>query len=622
MASNTDFKIFSANRIKYNELHQDAFNYIQNVYKTNGQEFTMASPFAQIINVVLHLGRMILFYIENMITELNIETAFHDRSIRGLATLTGHTPSSGIAARGSLYMSYNLSSKYVGETVVYKNYSKIKNISNGLTYLAVLPNNDLRLTVGTYDSKIEIPVIQGQLKYQQATATGELLQSFNFANKSDGVVDNFFMNVYVNNERWAKVESLLDMGYNQKCCMIKPSVNGGIDVFFGTGINGAIPEEGNTILFEYLISSGPNGNIYENSEDNYWEFDDCGYLSDGESINMNEIYNLTSASEILFGADKESIAITKSIAPYTSRSFVLANATNYKYFLTKLNMFSIIDAFSGFNTVEDEKIEKEYTDAKNEYNSLKEEYLAQINLTGRESEQAVNVYERLEVAKNKVDSLKVKYDDSKLDDNIIYLYLVPDIRKRINIGENYFTCGIDRFKLTDDEKLGILNLIEDSGQKILTVDNKILDPIFVKFAINIFIQMWSNYNFNNVKTSIISAVSEYLITNKRRDRIPVSDLVKLVENVPGVDSVSIFFDADVKNEQYYEKGNYGIDEYGDIVLLRSITDSLGNKIQINDLLPLFRGNFTSPNGVDYSDDINSLTGVINVTLRGKSSNKN
>lgn len=622
MASNTDFKIFSANRIKYNELHQDAFNYIQNVYKTNGQEFTMASPFAQLINVVLHLGRMILFYIENMITELNIETAYHDRSVRGLAVLAGHTPSSGIAARGSLYMSYNLSSKFVGETVIFKNYSKIKNISNGLTYLAVLPNNNLRLTVGSNDSKIEVPIIQGQLKYQQATGTGEALQSFNFANKSEGIVDNFFMNVYVNNERWAKVESLLDMGYDQKCCMIKPSVNGGIDVFFGTGINGSIPDEGSTILFEYLISSGPAGNIYENSEDNYWEFDDHGYLSNGESVDMNEMYNLSSASEILFGSDRESIGITKSIAPYTSRSFVLANATNYKYFLTKLNMFSIIDAFSGFNTIEDTKIEIEYTTAKEEYNSIKESYYSQINLTGKDSEQATELYDKLLVAKNKMETLKVKYDDSKLDDNIIYLYLVPDIRKRINYGENYFTCGIDRFKLTDDEKLGILNLIEDSGQKILTVDNKIIDPIFVKFSINIFIQMWSNYNFNTVKSSIISAISEYLISNKRRDRIPVSDLIKIVENLPGVDSVSIFFDADEKNEQYYEKGNYGIDEYGDIVLTRYITDSLGNKIEVNDLLPLFRGGFTSPNGADYSDDINSLTGVINITLRGKSPNKN
>jgi hypothetical protein len=239
-------------------------------------------------------------------------------------------------------------------------------------------------------------------------------------------------------------------------------------------------------------------------------------------------------------------------------------------------------------------------------------------LTGTDSEQAKELYEELIEAQKNMEALKIKYDDSKLDDNIIYLYLVPDISKRINFGENYFTCGIDRFTLSEDEKTGILNLIEDSGQKVITIDNKIVDPIFVKFSINIFIQMWANFNFNSVKSAIISALSDYLITNNRRDRIPVSDMIKIVEGVDGVDSVSIIFDADKNNETYYGKGNYGIDEYGDIVLSRAITDSLGNRVEVNDLLPLFRGGFTSPNGIEYSDSLDSLTGSVNITLRGKS----
>ena len=618
MASTTDFKIFSANRLSFNELHEDAFNYIKRVYNTEGQEFTMASPFAQIVNVVLNLGRMILFYIENSITELNIETAYHARSIRGLATLTGHTPSTGVASRGSLYMSYNMDTKHAGETIIIKNFTKIKNTSNGLTYLAVLPNSDLRLTVGAYDSKIEIPIIQGELQYQQSTGTGEPLQSFNFANRNGSIVDAFYTNVYVNNVRWPKIDSILDMGYNQQCCMIKPSLNGGIDVFFGTGINGAIPMEGASIICEYLTCSGSDGNIYENSEDNYWQFDGTGYNTDGDYVDLNGIYTLSSASEILFGTERETLEMTRKLAPNASRSFVLANSTNYKYFLSRLNIFSIIDTFSGFNTADDTKVEIAYTNAKEEYASIKESYYAQVNLTGTDSEQAKELYEELIEAQKNMEALKIKYDDSKLDDNIIYLYLVPDISKRINFGENYFTCGIDRFTLSEDEKTGILNLIEDSGQKVITIDNKIVDPIFVKFSINIFIQMWANFNFNSVKSAIISALSEYLITNNRRDRIPVSDMIKIVEGVDGVDSVSIIFDADKNNETYYGKGNYGIDEYGDIVLSRAITDSLGNKVEVNDLLPLFRGGFTSPNGIEYSDSLDSLTGSVNITLRGKS----
>ena len=301
-----------------------------------------------------------------------------------------------------------------------------------------------------------------------------------------------------------------------------------------------------------------------------------------------------------------------------SRSFVLANATNYKYFLSKLGIFSVIDAFTGFSTYEDQKIETEYANAKAQYQSIKEQYTAQVNMTGKSSADASSLYQQLLDSKSYLDSVQVKYNDSMLDDNIVYLYLVPDINKRIGESENYFTCSEDAFRLTENEKEGILNLIEDSGQKIMTVENRIIDPVFVRFAINIFIQMWNNYDFASVKNSIITAVSDYLITNTRRDRIPVSDLVRIIEGIAGVDSVSLFFDADSGNSVYYNDGTCGIDEYGDIVLTRHITDKLGNTVDVNDLLPLFRGTFTSVNGVEYSDNIDSLSSTINITLRGRS----
>ena len=122
-----DFKIFKSNRIGLAQMYEDVVDYLKTVYAANESEFTSASPFAQIINVTVNLGRMILFYIENSITEMNIKTAYQSRSIRGLAELTGHSPSLGVAARGSLYMTYNMSSNYEGQTTYIKNYTKITN---------------------------------------------------------------------------------------------------------------------------------------------------------------------------------------------------------------------------------------------------------------------------------------------------------------------------------------------------------------------------------------------------------------------------------------------------------------------------------------------------------------
>lgn len=614
-----DFKIFKTNRIGLSQMYDDAMNYVKDVYNANGQEFSMASPFAQIINVLVNLGRMILFYIETSVTELNIETAYQARSIKGLSELTGHNPSRGIAARGTLYMTYNMDSDYNGETIFIKNYSKIKNSANGLTYLAVLPTNVMQVTVGAYDSKIEIPIIQGEIKYQQGTGTGEALQSFNFASKTDNIVDNFFINVYVNGKRWETVNSILDMTYEQEACIVKTSVNGGIDVFFGTGNNGKIPVVGSTILCEYIVCQGSAGNINTEDENNYWEFADEGTDINGDYVDLNSMYNLSTGSDIIFGTYGESIEMTRKLAPHMSRSFVLANPINYKTFLSKLNMFSVIDVFSGFNTTEDARIEEKYNNAKIEYQTLKLDYAAQINLTGVSSSKSEALFDQMIEKKKEVDALKVKYDESKMDDNVVYLYLIPDMSKRVSSNDNYFTCSLNRFKLSDDEKLGIVNLIEDSGQRVLTVENRIIDPVYVKFAINIFIQMWSNYNFNSVKSSIISALSDYVINTTRRDRIPVSDIVKVVEGVEGVDSVSVYFDADINNQNYFGEGKYGIDEYGDIVLTRNLTDKLGNKLDIKDIQPLFRGDFTSKNGVYYEDNLDGILGPVNITLRGKSS---
>jgi hypothetical protein len=616
-----DFKIFGTNRLRFNELSSDAFDYMKAVYATNGEEFTLASPFAQIVTVLMHLGRMILFYIENTITELNIETAYQLRSVRGLATLTGHIPSRGIGSRGSLYMSYNHSSDYDGETITINNYTKIRNTSNGLTYIAVLPSPTMNITVGAYDSKIEIPIIQGEIKYQQATGTGEPLQSFNFANKSNVIIDNFFINVYVNGTRWDIVESLLDMTYDQKACVVRTSLNGGIDVYFGTQNSGSVPVQGATITFEYLVTDGTSGNITETSDDNYWEFSDGGTDINGNYVNLNDIYVLSSASEVLFGTNSEALTVTRQLAPHMSRSFVLASAMNYKVFLNKLNMFSIIDAFSGFNTYEDSKAEELYTDAKNAYNSAKESYLSQVNYTGANSSQALEKYDAMIAAQNTLTSARIKMEDTKLDDNVVYLYLVPDVSKRLGVNENYFTCSQDRFKLTDDEKNGILTLIDDSGQSVITVENKIIDPIYVRYAINIFIQMWSNYTFASVKSEIITAVSDYLVSGTRRDRIPISDIIKTVESVDGVDSVTAFFDADVNNAQYFGNNNYGIDNYGDIILKRNVEDKLGNTVDVNDMMPLFRGTFTSPDGIEYEDSLDAIVSTINITLRGKTSSQ-
>ena len=630
--ANSELNMFTLSKLKFEDLYSSSINYLRNVYGSVGQYFTNSSPFGQLLRVTLHLGRMIMVYIEDSITELNIKTASRERSIKGLATLTGHNPSRGLAARGSVKFSYNNSGEYINQSILIPNYTQLVNNSNGLNYMIILPAENMEMILSNSSIYSNISVIQGELKYQQATGNGEPMQSFNFALNptATGFIDNYFVNVYVNGERWRNVESILDMTYAEKACMIKTGQSGGIDVFFGNGANGLIPPVGSIILFEYLFTQGRDGNIsnlYQTNNNN-WQFKGVGYLANGEEVDLNKIINVSTENSIIFGTDEESILMTKLLAPHMSRSFVLANKINYEYFLRRLNMFSVIDVIQGFDTYDDTYSTFKYNQALSNHSIARKNYDAEVILTGVNSEKSKELYEILLKSKNELQIAEKNYKNSKLDDNTVYLFLIPDITLRIDDTQNYFTCNKESFKLQEDEKQGILDLIKSSGQQIITMDNVILDPKTPKFAINCFIQMWEGYEFEAVKSSIIKAVSDYLINNTRRDRIPVSDLISVVEKVNGVDSVTIMFDADKNNNLENNTNgiytnNNGIDEFGDILLEREIIDIYNQRVKIRDIQPMFRGGFENENGVYYSENLDGEElGPINISLRGISKNTN
>lgn len=612
-----EFNMFSKSRLKFSELYSDALSYLKKIYGEVGDYFSNASPTGQLLRVILHLGRMIIYYIEDSITELNINTAIRARSVRGLATLTGHNPSRGMAARGVIKFVYN-NSDLDGHTIIIPNYTRIINLGNGLKYSIIIPNDNMKIVLTTNNVFENISIIQGELRYQQGTADGYALSSINFPKQDDSIIDQYYCNVFVNGKKWKNVDSILDMGYDEEACIIKTGQSGGIDVFFGSGSNGKIPPMGATILLEYIASNGEMGNINDinESSNNYWRFETEGYLPNGEKIDLNEILKITTQKQILFGCNEESISLTKLIAPHTSRSFVLANAENYKYFLRKLNIFSIIDAIQGFNTYDDIKARYEYNNAYAELSTLNNNYYQAKELYGVNSSTTKELYDKIISQKSKCEYWKNIYEQTKLDDNTIYLFLIPNILKRIGETNNYFTCSKNAFNLTNDEKYAIKDLIEKSGQQMITTDVEIISPKIANFSINCFIQMWEGFEFDNVKNDIINNVSNYLIRNNRRDRLPISDLIKVVEGVNGVDSVSIMFDADKNNEKIYGQGNYGIDEFGDIIISRYLRDENGNKIEVKDILPMFRGGFTSFNDIEYGEELHDGIGPINISLRG------
>ena len=611
--------IITTSRIRLSELFQDSINFVKQSYDDVGQSFTMASPMGQILQVVLSLGRMILYYVEDSITELNIMTATRPNSVKGLAGLTGHNPSRGVAARGTLRLTYNgIKIDVYGNTVVIPNYSRITSTINGLTYTITLPGQEVRIDLTSINNYVDVNVVQGKLEYQQASGTGDALQSFNFQPKKGSIIDNYFVNIYVDGIKWQTRDSILDMILNEQSVMVKTGQTGGIDIFFGNGYNGQIPRLGSTILVEYLLTDGETGNIRtaEAKALTNWKFESRGYALNSQEVDLNKIIKVSIQKDILFGTLEEPLYLTRLLAPHMSRSFVLANTTNYTYFLRKLNMFTIVDAIPGFATFEDRYSLDKYNTSKTTYENISEQYRTLVSTVGAGSPQSISKKTELDSAQQQVYFWQAAVEEQKKDDNTVYLYLVPDVNKRIPANQNYYTCSLDSFILTDNEKKGILDLIEESGQRILTVDNAIMSLRYPKFVLNISLIIYEGFDLNNIREIIISKTSEYFLKNTRRDRIPQSDLVRIIELIDGVDSVTVWFDASKDNYSIYGNG-YGIDDYGDILLERYVNDAFGNKVPVKDIYALIRGGFESSNGISYDDSIvKDRLSTVNINLRG------
>lgn len=510
--------LFKKNRAKIQDLLQDTLELIQKRYNQANQVFTVASAWGQILFVLQNLSQLILFFIEDSITELNIQSATRESSVYGLAALTGHNASRNTAARGQVRITWNGtdSTSVGGSAILIPKYAKLVFSNSGTRYVLNTKQDYTRINLNN-SSYINCEIMEGAIKSATFTGNGNLLQSYNVSDRVTSAIDNFEVKVFVDSEEWKVYDSLYDIPYNYKGCLVKTGISNGIDVIFGNGNFGKTPELGSTIQVQYLETVGSNGNINAMEPNKIaLEFNDDATDAFGNSVSLNEYLKISCITAPQLGTDKESIELTRILAPKTSRSYVLANPENYITFFEKFGTFSIIEAFSTF-------------------------------------------------------------DDQYLDDdNIIYVLLVPDINKTLKTSETYFDIKESSFILDSTEKSRLLEVVESSGQKIVTTEVKILDPTISRYVVNVLISIFEGYDPDTVKGQIVDSLSSYFLSIRRRDRIPRSDLIAIIESISGVDSVTVFFISE-KNEIYAKSVEtlpdsdpkksmvLGLDEFGDII---------------------------------------------------------
>jgi hypothetical protein len=489
---------FSKTRLRASQLFFDAFEYLQRTYDQAAEVFTPASPFGQLLTVVANLGEMIFYYIESVATELNIFRARNIESIYGLSRLTGHDPTRGISAKGIIGLRLNTSAG----NAFSGDYVQILNgatleVGNNSLSYFLKFDSDFIRLEKTNKEWINVELIQGEIDSQTFTGSGQALQSYNLTTKEP--TDQYMVTVNVDGQLWKKVDSLYDMAPSEKSYMCKTSVNGGLSIFFGNNQFGYPPPLGSIITVTYVKTRGNAGNL--GGKNLNIKFKDPGTDFLGNEVDLNEILSLNIVRNPNFGSDSEDPQFTRLIAPYQSNSFVLANPNNYIYYLSKYDFFSFINAY---NTKDDQYIN---------------------------------------------------------DDNIIYLFLIPDIKKKITSDTDYFTVPLEEFTLTADEKTQVIETLNKSGRQVVTAEVRIDDPNVKKYVINIVVRWIEGYDKNAMTVAIRNTLNDYFLTINRRDRVPRSDLISLIEGIEGIDSINLFF-LSQENEEAIRNGFYFVPVYG------------------------------------------------------------
>lgn len=548
--------LFAKDRARIDYLMAQTLKIVQERYAQSEQMFTVASAWGQIIFVLQNLAQFILFFIEDSITELNIITATRESSIYGIAASVGHNATRASSAVGEIQLVWNNAdpSEVGGNAILIPNKSVLKFSDTGSRFILNLTQDYVRFNINS-STKINCQIIQGEIKTANFTGEGTPLQSFNVREKFSGSIENNNVSVYVDDTLCKNYVSLYDMPFNSKSVMIRTSINQGIDIIFGNGKMGFIPPSGSNIRVEYIETTGFSGNVQGNINQVRFEFDDEGTDLYGNTITLNDYIKVNCTVIPQLGANQESLRLTKILAPKTSRNYILANPENYITYFEKFGTFSIIEAFNNINGT--------YLD----------------------------------------------------DQSIVYVLLVPDVNLKLSSNQNYFNLLPSDFKLSEYQKSSIINVIDKSGQKIVGTEVKLLDPKISRYIVNTVITVYEGYDPDTIKNAIIDVYSQYFISIRRRDIIPRSDLIALVESIPGVDSVMVFFVSE-KNEMYQStiaglpaddprrKIIQGLNNFGDIVMEK-------------DEIVVISGGWSDSNGVyyDLGADLSKLSSV-NIEITG------
>jgi hypothetical protein len=341
--------------IRFGDIKREIENFLKAEYNKAGILFTTASPYGQILGVLENLHQLSFLYLKNAMTGLDISTPnnLNERIIKNAAIFAGHIPGRAISASGTLKFSLKtnieLEKDIPGGKITFFNKLNVKNKTNSLDYSFNIGTERVTHRI-TPNYQFFVPIIQGKWNTKTFTGFGEPLQSFSANETGQKDVENFNVEVTVNGDLWSIKKHIYEMIPDEQAVVVRTGFNGGVDIIFGNGGFGAIPPLGAPIQVSYLTTEGSLGNIFRRTK-NDWTFVGSVLDGNGQTLDMDKVFNIDIYNDITFGADGETLEFTRTVLPIASNNFVLALPQQYAYEIKKLGVFSHVNAYEKSGTI-------------------------------------------------------------------------------------------------------------------------------------------------------------------------------------------------------------------------------------------------------------------------------
>lgn len=335
-------KLFSLIQLHFNNFYDGVRKSLGSMLSQYKENFGSNTIFGQLINVLGSVTQNILTYIEDSTTEQNKYTAQRKRSIYNLASISGYDPSMGKATSAVVALTWKPNNSGTSSVVI-PNKTKLLSSQTGMAYNIILPQESIVCSISADNSVKYLTVVEGTFETQSFVSTGGQLYSKNIKFSGDADID--YTEVWVNNEKWERCDSLYDMDPEANQYLIRTGLKTGFDLIFGNGQHGRALRDGDVVKVSYLIHSGELGNIPNDSEAIFTFYETLKDTT-GQEVNGNQIFSieLQSRESINSGVFPDSVEFVRNMIGMNSRALVLADAKNYKKIFSKFS-------FIGYNRV-------------------------------------------------------------------------------------------------------------------------------------------------------------------------------------------------------------------------------------------------------------------------------